>query len=70
MVANVGEPRDAMDIIVDTGACVHVAPRDYAKHVALENTEDAWDLQSVTGKQLRVYGQRRVRFLLEAVDGW
>lgn len=63
-VSGIGE-----GILVDSGAWTHVAPKDYAKHVEAEELIDGPVLHSVTGKRLKTYGLRKVRYVVENEHG-
>ncbi len=57
------------DLLVDSGACVRVAPKDFAKGITLIKLDSDPELYSATGKQLRVYGVRLVPFITASVEG-
>ena len=56
------------DSLLDSGACVCVAPKDFAKHTELVKMTTEPELYSATGKRLRVYGERLFPFLVKTVD--
>ena len=57
------------EIMMDSGAYLHVAPKDFAAHLPLEPFESDIQLFSVTGKRLQIYGLRTVRFWVVTADG-
>ena len=48
-------------LMMDSGACTHVAPLDFAEDVKLEDAPMGLDLTTVSGKSLEVQGMRRVQ---------
>ena len=53
----------AHNLVVDSGAYVHVCPKSYATHVTLQALPTCWrglDLRSASGKMLKVWGMREV----------
>ncbi len=46
--------KEAGDLLVDSGACLCVAPKDFAKDIVLTPMSDVPELFSATGKKLRV----------------
>ena len=57
------------EIMVDSGAHVHVAPPEYGRQFDLQPMTKEMQLFSVTGKQLRVYGMRAVEYDVTCEDG-
>ena len=53
--------RDGLgEILVDSGAYVHVCPRGYRSEIDLEKVDSDFSSQSVTGKQTNIHGCRIV----------
>ena len=57
------------EIMMDSGAHVHVAPLDYGRQFELQQMVKDMQLYSVTGKQLRIYGMRAVVYDVMCEDG-
>jgi hypothetical protein len=57
------------EIMVDSGAHVHVAPPDYGRQFDLQPMVKEMQLYSVTGKQLKIYGMRAVEYDVTCEDG-
>eukprot|EP00959_Pyramimonas_sp_CCMP1952_P160823 3363395-Pyramimonas_sp.AAC.1 len=48
-----------------SGACAHVAPKEYSKHVQITELSEEPELFSATGRRMRVYEQRLAPFTVE-----
>ena len=62
-ITYVGEEGDDFEqILLDSGAFVHVCPAKYAEECPLQPATTDLALRSVTGKKLNIYGMREVRY--------
>ena len=55
-------------VLVDSGACMHVAPLDFAVHLPLEEAPDI-ELRAANGEALQILGLRRVGFWTKTQTG-
>ncbi len=60
---------DQDELTVDSGAYVHAAPPDYGRHFELGPMARDVHVCTVTGKQWRIHGLRKMKYLLECDDG-
>ena len=62
-ISYVSEDGDEFEqILLDSGAFVHVCPRKYVEEWPLQLAADELELRSVTGKRLNIYGVREARY--------
>ena len=53
----------AFGILIDTGAAISVAPKDFASQSELSPLEGTFQLRTITGNAIRAYGRRLVQLV-------
>ena len=53
----------AFGILIDTGAAISVAPKDFASQVELSPLEGTLQLRTITGKAIEAFGRRTVQLV-------
>ena len=53
----------AFGILIDTGAAISVAPKDFASQAELSPLESTLQLRTITGKAIEAFGRRTVQLV-------
>ena len=56
-------------LLVDSGACIHVCPLTFEKHIPLEAAPVGLTVKAANGKNLNITGLRRMPLWVRAVSG-